>query len=76
MYGDVDQYYESLIIAISKCPINYKQEDTISYFEDVIKLALIKSDKNIYKLVKKLANKEIPILIVPVPYLPTNNFLS
>ena len=70
MYGDVDKYYKSLIIAISKAKAGYNQDHAVRYFKKISELALIKNDKNINKLVKKLADKEIPILIIPEPVIP------
>lgn len=80
MYGDVEKYCKSLIIIISKSIDGYKENDAIQYFKKVSELALIKGEKNVLKLVKKLANKEIPIIIVYAPCLPimpkTKKFIS
>lgn len=70
MYGDVEKYFQSLILIISKCTNSYEESDAITYFKDISELTLIKGEKNVHKLVKKIANKEIPILIVPAPNLP------
>ncbi len=67
MYGNVDLYSESLILVISKCIANYNVDDAIKYFKDIRDLPLIKTDKNAHKLINKLADKKIPILVIPVP---------
>jgi hypothetical protein len=67
MYGDVDKYWNSLIFIISKCNEHYSLAAAKSYFEGISELQLIKNHPNVLKLVKRLAEGKIPILIMHLP---------
>lgn len=67
MFGDVDSYEKSLFVVITKAPRFFNKADALSSFAKIKELPAVREHLEVSKLVSKLSDNTIPILVFYEP---------